>query len=73
MTINIPTTAAAIGRALSFDSLLIAKGKKSTIVSASSDQATCESLAWHYTRWSYALCIEPSEAHKAYQIITGTW
>jgi hypothetical protein len=73
MTINLQITAAAISRAMSFDSLLIAKGKKSTVVSASSDKNTCESLAWHYARWGFTLVMEPSEAHKAYHSITGTW
>ena len=73
MTINLPIAAAAISRALAFDSLLIAKGKRSTVVSASPDENTCKALAWHYARWGFALVMEPSEAHKAYHAITGIW
>lgn len=75
MTINLPITAGAIARAVSFDSLLIQKGRKSTIVSVlpDFDFAACEVLAAHYSRHGFTLSMEPSESHIAYQSVTGTW
>lgn len=80
MTINIPISAAAISRAMSFDSLLISKAPHPKrghsgmrVVSCEPDVAACESMAALFSQFGYGLALEPSDGHKAYHAITGTW